>query len=253
MKTTSKILEAALPTLANRYVKDMVFGLSLIVVELDDGALGTALLLIEELCTCSAVYPIAVEALGTSAADIANWALHTEDAVRRAVGFAVINAAANYQIIPGLEIAEARDAVQIRSSDMVGMIGNIHALNQTVKDKAARLIIFDRGAPGEGIELEERQAELLPQCDLVLITGSSFLNESFEDVVSLCHHARELWLIGPSTPLYPQAFAGLPVTHLAGTLWLPEHKEALFRAASLGAATRDVGKYTRKVTLKLES
>jgi len=252
MNITERILDSCLPWLQNRVIKDAVFGIALIVVELDDGMLGSALLLLEEMHTCSEIYPISREVLHANAAEIARWAVHSDHPLKQALGFAVLNAAANYQIPHDLAIIEARNAVQVLPSDTVGMIGNIHALTATVRASADRLIIFDRGAPGPGIEPEELQPQLLPLCDLVLITGSAFLNNTMETVLSYCSKARETWVIGPSTPLYPLAFSHTQVTHLAGTLWRSECKDDLFRAASLGAMLRDIGSLARKVVVEVK-
>lgn len=251
MSLTTRILDTCLPQLAGRYVKDVIFGIALIVVELDDGMLGSALLLLEELHTCSELYPISGEVLGSEASSIAHWAVDSSHPLRKALGFAVLNAAANYQMPADTEVSEAREAVNILPGDTVGMVGNIHALNSTVRAKAKRLIIFDRGAPGPGIEPEELQPVLLPQCDLVLITGSAFLNDTVETVLGYCTKAREIWIIGPSTPMYPLVFADTPVSYLAGTLWRSECRDEIFRAVSLGAMLRDIGSLARKVVVRV--
>ena len=251
MDTTGRILASVLPTLKGRTIADAVFGLSLIVLQLDDGMLGSALLLMEELHTCQDIYPVTKEIIGASAEKIALWSVEGSDALQRAIGFAVINAAAHYQIPSDKEAVEARDAVEVRRGETVGMVGNIHALNDYVRSMTDKLYIFDRGAPGPGIEPEERQAELLPLCDVVLITGSSFLNESFPHVAGLCSRAREVWVIGPSTPMYPLAYADLPVTHIAGMLWQAQYKDEIFKAVSLGAVTKDISQFAKKITISL--
>ena len=100
------------------------------------------------------------------------------------------------------------------------------------------MIIFDRGKP-EGVYPEERQEELLPQCDLIVITSSTLLNGTFSRVISYCRQAREVVLTGATTPLYPEAFHGTGVTVLAGSRWFPQYKKEIFTRISQGNAAPD--------------
>ena len=55
-------------------------------------------------------------------------------------------------------------------------------------------------------DLHAREAErILPQCDVVGITGTSFINHTLEGLLSLCQKAFII-LIGPTSPLSPILF-----------------------------------------------
>ena len=55
-------------------------------------------------------------------------------------------------------------------------------------------------------DLPAREAErILPQCDVVGITGTSFINHTLEGLLSLCQKAFII-LIGPTSPLSPILF-----------------------------------------------
>ena len=251
MNTLEHILKLALPTLHGRIVGNLSLGLSLIAVQLDDGYIGTSMALMEEIVNSYVVFPLVRDVIGSDAARIARWAVESENAVRRAVGIAVLNAAANYQPLPGKVISEAREAIRILKTDTVGMVGNMQPIYKVIKENAARHYIFDRGIPDDYIIPDVRQAELLPDCDIVVITGSSFANASFDTLISWCVKAREVWVVGPTTPLYPSAFAGSLVTHLSGSLWKSGAAAEIFRGVSLGAAMRDISELANKVTVKL--
>ena len=251
MNTLERILQFALPKLQGRTVMNLNLGLSLIAVQLDDGYIGTSMSLSEEIGNCYVIFPLVRDVIGAEAAQIARWAVEREEAVCRAVGIAVLNAAANYQPLPDMVISEASEAVRIMKTDTVGMIGNIHPLYKVMKENAARYYIFDRGVPGDDIIPDDRQPELLPTCDIVLITGSSFANASFDTLLSYCVKAREVWVVGPTTPLYPLAFEGSHVTHLSGSLWKSAAAAEIFRGISLGAAMRDISEHANKVTVKI--
>ena len=251
MNTLEHVLQLALPKLRGRTVGNLSLGLSLIAVQLDDGYIGTSMALAEEIVNCYVIFPLVKDVIGADAAQIARWAVEREDAVCRAVGIAVLNAAANYQHLPDKEISEAGEAVRIMKTDTVGMVGNMPSLYKTIKKNAARHYVFDRGIPDDYIIPDERQPELLPTCDIVLITGSSFANASFDTLISYCVKAREVWVVGPTTPLYPLAFAGSPVTHLSGSLWKSAAAAEIFRGVALGAAMRDISELANRITVKI--
>ena len=55
-------------------------------------------------------------------------------------------------------------------------------------------------------DLHAEEAErILPQCDVVGITGTSFINHTLEGLLSLCRKAY-IVMIGPTTPLSPILF-----------------------------------------------
>jgi len=57
----------------------------------------------------------------------------------------------------------------------------------------------------EGDLPAEEAERILPQCDVVGITGTSFINHTLEGLLSLCQGAYVL-LIGPTSPLSPLLF-----------------------------------------------
>ena len=46
-------------------------------------------------------------------------------------------------------------------------------------------------------------AEVLPQADVVALTGTSLLNHTFDDLVSLCRPEAFVVMLGASAPLSP--------------------------------------------------
>jgi hypothetical protein len=59
--------------------------------------------------------------------------------------------------------------------------------------------------------------ELVPQADVVAITGMTLVNRTFDDLVHLCRPDAYTLLLGPSTPLSPILF-DYGVDALSGTL-----------------------------------
>jgi len=60
--------------------------------------------------------------------------------------------------------------------------------------------------PGAERISEEEGYQLLPEADVVAITGSSLINHTFERIMSNCKSASFKIMLGPSTPLSPVLF-----------------------------------------------
>lgn len=244
-----KVYENALSDLKGKKVRDLCIGIELLAVELDSGEIGVAYVLKNELvCGCGSL----VEAGGfdgMDAQELASWVLSEDNPLKTALGLAVCNAVVDYDALSS-EVLDAADVFAVRPSDTLGMVGNIKPVARQLEPKVSRMIVFDRGA-SKGVCPEEQQAELLPQCDLVVITSSSLLNGSLAMVLSYCRQAREIVLTGATTPLYPEAFQGTGVTVLAGCRWFPQYKDEIFTRISQGACLRQISKYGEKLAVRL--
>jgi uncharacterized protein (DUF4213/DUF364 family) len=86
-------------------------------------------------------------------------------------------------------------------------------------------------------DLSAQEADrVLPQCDVVGITGTSFINHTLEGLLSLCKKAY-IVMIGPTTPLSPVLFDhGVDV--ICGTK--VTDSERLIRFISEGATFKEV-------------
>jgi uncharacterized protein (DUF4213/DUF364 family) len=69
--------------------------------------------------------------------------------------------------------------------------------------------------------------------------------------LELCAKAREIVLLGPSTPMFPAGYQGSTITHLAGSIWANEHKHEIFRSISLTGGIGAIEKYMHKKLIKV--
>ncbi len=77
---------------------------------------------------------------------------------------------------------------------------------------------------------------ILPRCDVVGISGTTFINHTLEDILSLCKDSFVL-MIGPTTPLSSLLFDyGIDV--ISGTKLVDE--EMVFRYINEGATFKQV-------------
>lgn len=247
-----RLAEAAAPRLARRTVTDVRMGRALVGVVLDNGQYGTAYSLPGEQEAQTAP-PINLGALvGRPATHLLKGLLEPSSTLERAIGVAAVNAVAELDPAPALmrEDANAAATVPIRPTDTVGFVGRIRSVLQRAEGRARRIIVFDRSLT-EGVYPEERQPELLPQCDLVFITGSALTNGTLENLLRWCLWAREVVLIGPSTPLYPAVFAGSGVTVLAGAIWPPENRLAVMEQISQEAGFHTMGSLAQRWAVRV--
>ncbi|CAA7603289.1 Putative heavy-metal chelation domain protein [Acididesulfobacillus acetoxydans] len=250
-----RIYDLALPRLAEKKVREVRIGLGLMGVELDDGSIGVTYVLRKEtLHTCSALKESG-EMVGRSAAEIAGWGVRGKNVITTALGLAVLNSVADFNHLKKDEGFRENDAVfsvDVRPTDAVGMIGHIGPLVSGLKSKARHLLIFERGEDvRDEIYPESAEPRLLPACQVVFVSSTSLINRTLEDVLSYCSAARDVVMVGSSTPLYPEAFKGSRVTMLSGTRWLPAHGEAILSGISQCAGIRQLIQYGQKISVRV--
>lgn len=251
MMLLERLYEAAAPSLAGKRVQEVRIGNHLVGVLLDTGELGAAYALPGERRAVMPVFPDPSRFVGVPAVTLAA-GLMEPDLVARALGMAVCNAVAQPDPARCLEDPDAMSTVPVRPGDTVGLIGFIRSIHRKVAGRVERIIVFDRSLDGEpGICPEEQKPELLPLCDVVFVTGSAVTNGTLESVLPLCTKARDVVVIGPSTPLYPEAFAGTGVTVIAGATWLPEHHAEALAGIADGKGFHEMGDLTRRWALRV--
>ena len=82
----------------------------------------------------------------------------------------------------------------------VGIIGHMNG-PAGMREAAKQVCVLER-APQEGDWPDAACDWILPDCDIVLITGSSLINKTLPHLLSLCRDAFTI-LTGPSVPLCP--------------------------------------------------
>jgi uncharacterized protein len=83
----------------------------------------------------------------------------------------------------------------------------------------------------------------------VILSATTLLNRTIDGLLQLCQNAREVAILGPSTPLLPEAFGTHGVTLLSG-IQVIDPQRAL-RIVSEGGGTRQFGGAVRKLTVRL--
>jgi len=251
-----KVLEAAESFTKDRLIADAVVGISLLAVQLDDGAVGLAYVLRENLPSGCSVFPYGQDLIGASAREVAGWAAAGTEDLSRALGIAVLNAASRAQDLKDEDDPGRSFGVHAAPGDTVGMVGYIPPIVKTFERIAGRVIVFDQGlyakeGPKSGVHPTEEQPRLLPACDIVILSGSTVVNRSIDGLLALCPRAREIVLVGASTPLFPAAYADTRVSVLAGSWWKSDGQADLFRRIALAGGIAQVQAYMQKKAVRL--
>jgi hypothetical protein len=249
------VYELALPRLVGKKIKDVRVGLALMAVELDDGSLGVTYVLRKETGDVCTALPQGGSIVGMPAEEIAKWALDGNNVIASAMGLAVLNAVAEFDKLEQVYKSDDKDAVfsvKIQPSDTVGIIGHIGPVISRLTGRVKRMIVFERDeTTASQVYPESKQPELLPECQVVFVTSSTLINGTLENLLDYCTDAREVVMVGSSTPLYPEAFSETKVTVLAGTKWLSANKDAIFADISQCAGMKQLIKNGQKISVSV--
>jgi len=249
-----KILEHVRGNARQRSIARVHFGISYVGVELDDGAAGLAHILRHEFGARRTVITEAGTLRGRSAWELAQWALDPCDLLKSALGVAVINALADYKQSGHVAtIGNALELLDLQVTDQVGMVGAFFPLITRVRQRAGKLLIFERQNCLNTEETFPDWAEpiLLPACDVVIITGSAFVNKTIEQVLGYCQNAREVLVMGPTTPLYPHVLQDSGITLLGGAEIAAAQKENIFCVLAEGGGETELNNYLQKITFRI--
>lgn len=216
-------------------VDDIRIGIFYTAVKLSDGRAGVAFTPrdLEDTVCCprsAAKMPASGKMKGKTAWELAKYAL-SDNSLKRSVGVAVINALSARVIEAGdlsggrlLQGRDALDTFKFRAGDNVAMVGGFTPFIKKLKGKVAGLNIIDKHPDAlKGDELSywrspDQIPALLPQADIVIITGSSLVEGGLEGLLLLCTKAREVVLAGPTASMWPGPLFDRGVTVLGGII-----------------------------------
>lgn len=233
---------------AEESVRDVRIGLGYTAVLLESGATGLAYTLRDDLPGGCTVFRGARPLAGRKASECLAY-LAASSSLEIAVGLATANALAARTLRGGCE-GDVLDALELRPSDEVGMVGHFQPLMEALEHRVRALHVFELAPRAEGLLPGEAAAQWLPRCDVALITSTALLNGTLGGLLEAARGCREVALLGPSTPLVPQVFAGTPVTHLSGVE--VTDPEGLLRVVSEGGGMRFFRGLVRKVVVPVE-
>jgi uncharacterized protein (DUF4213/DUF364 family) len=115
-----------------------------------------------------------------------------------------------------------------------------------LRERARNLWVFEQ-RPREGDLRPEDASRILPRCEVIGITGTSFINHTLEELLRWSE-GKFVLLIGPTTPMTPLLF-DYGIHGLSGTIVVDPRE--VFRFISQGATYQEI-RGVRRVTMLRE-
>lgn len=242
-----ELIEQALATVGNKKVKDVRAGLGYTCVMLEDNSCGLAYTFRNELGECCSILSEAGNLIGKDGADIILWA-KSKNRLRAAIGLAAMNAVFNDPKTVW-DTGNVISAFDVGPSDTFGMVGEFGPILAEIKNKTKNIYVFEQDVPEGGALYPSETIPLhLPECNVIVITATSIINHTIDDILSHCKSARQVCLVGPSTPLCQEVFRQHNVTLLAGSV--VHNPELILQIVSQGGGTMSMKPAIRQVLVK---
>lgn len=235
-----RLMEHLAPQADGHLVADIRIGLGYIAVKLDSGRAGLAWTPASNVSSCTHFQGAGTLA-GQPAGTLLNYLVDERSNLTRAIGLATANALLAALPPPLTTREEVISTLGIIPTDRVVMVGYFGPIVAALKAIGCRLDVVElKPHPGETITPDQGR-EPLAVCDVAILTGTSLINGTCDELLSGLGQPRAAVLLGPSAPLCPEVFAGTKITHLAGSN--VREADAVLRIVSEGGGTMVLKKH----------
>lgn len=181
------------------------------------------------------------------ARELAGW-IESEIPLRRSIGCAAINALLPKDPSLWVDQNAERAILENARGKKAVLIGHF-PFAKHLREEIADFSVLDLNPTGQDLPASDAPG-LLPEADLVAITGMTFINRTLPDLLSLCKPGAYILVLGPSTPLSP-VMGEMGVDLLAGSI--VEDIPAVLAALSQGGNFRQIHKAGVRLITQLAS
>ena len=181
--------------------------------------------------------------------------------IRRAVGIAAMNALADTcwrrRPHPEAELRlgiDAFDATELRPGDTVVAVGAFVPFLRELKRRRQPFLVLEQDpATLKPDELPyfrpaDEAPAVLPEADVLLITGTTLINDTLEGLLALAKPTARVTMVGPTVSLLPDAFLRRGADIL-GTVRITDPDAFLDMLAEGGSGYHFLGRTAQKVVL----
>lgn len=198
---------------------------------------------------------------GRRAADLLDEAME-QVGIRRTLGIATLNALAQManedRVDKGIEIVEGLDAfaaAQVGADDTVVVVGAFVPFLRELRRIGARHWVLEKDPstlkPHEMpyFREAERAPEVVPEADVLIITGTTLANDTLGDLIALAKPSARIVVVGPTVTMIPDAFFERGC-HILGGIKVTDADAFLDILSEGGSGYHFFGKSATKITLR---
>jgi len=234
-----KILHSLIEDCKDSPVKDVVVGIFNTLVIAERAGIASTLRPVRDE---GGILPETIS--GKTTKELAQLSL-SKNPIEASIGLAVINASIplpeHYVEIDGRELF-----LKMGKDKICACIGHFPFI-QKLEPMLKKLYTFEK-KPSEGDLPEEKIPDFLPLADVVLITGMTLTNHSFESVMKHVKKGAYVLFMGPTVPVSPILF-DFGIDALCGTLVI--EPDMVMEQVKMGVSYKDV-KGLKKVCIAKE-
>ncbi len=204
-----------------KIVTSVVIGVAFIAVEVEHSQVGLcANIAYTDKGGCN-VFEMAGRLAGSSVEEI--FGLATEYGyVSRSIALAAVNAIGDACL--GSIDGDILDVLDL-SGTRVAVIGLIEPVVEALERKGCEISVFDkRNMTHPLIRPVEEMKKYVSDATFVIITATTIINDTLTEILHLSRNAKDVILMGPTTPMHGQVFKAAGVTWLAGSKVLDGRK-----------------------------
>lgn len=246
MKLNARLYDLFLDQAKSTQVEILSLGLGYTAVTTKVGGIGLSYTYFGDKKSCMVLNKL-IDYEGKSADRLLE-KIKSENTVERSMALALINAL-NYGNALDLPQDEDNqimfDKFNVDKGTRLAMVGFFPPLVGTFEKMGVSLEVLDSSRALGTKDIFYKK--LKDWAQVLLLTSTSVLNNSTEEILAHAGPDLQTIMLGPSTPLAAEAFDHLPVHMLAGTV--PVDKEQTLKAIRHGMGTPVLHRFSRKVFL----
>lgn len=173
--------------------------------------------------------------VGRMGSELAAW-MREASVTERSIGFAALNSLIQPELTQCVPVNAESLILERGAGKQVVIVGHFPFVPK-VREVASACSVLELN-PGPGDLPASAATEVLPEADIVAITGMSLVNGTFEGLIALCSPRAFVVLLGATTPLTPVLF-DYGIDAISGTL--VDDIVVATAAVSQGANFRQIG------------
>ncbi|MBN2054738.1 DUF364 domain-containing protein [bacterium] len=241
-----KLRELAVTEAGDVRVATVRIGISYTAVTLEDNRTGLAYTRRDDLAACCGVLREAGSLAGGPVHELLAM-LGDAHGLRASVALAAANALLNRSELD-YATGDVLDELRLEDGEHMAMIGFFGPLIPKLRARGLRLSVFDRNIEHPAVLPMTELPRVLPDCTSAIVTATSLLDSSIEDLLPLLTNCRVAAMTGASTPLAPAVFAKTPISLLSGVIC--EAPEAILTIIGEAGGTQAFAPYVKKVNMR---